>query len=161
MALALGASLPAGADTGGEGPHSASCREALSRLEAAQADAARERSADARRQVQALQRAAARSCLGGSGDPQPAPQAVLQPPVAVPSPAPPPPPVRPSVADRGLSMPVPPPRPVVPSPPPTVTACHDGGCWNSDGVFMPRVGPGVIGPGGTCRVLPGGGVQCP
>jgi hypothetical protein len=56
-----------------------------------------------------------------------------------------------------------PPPPVLapPAPPVTTTSCNPSGCWNSQGQFMPRVGPALQSPRGLCTVQPGGLVNCP
>jgi hypothetical protein len=141
------------------------CDSALDALHAveqrmlAQADAGHAPEPQSKAELQRLQKQAARACLGGSGERQPPPQSVLQPPVRVPStvfePAPvprlPPPP----------AVSVPPPVIAPPAPPVTTTSCSPSGCWNSEGQFMPRVGPALSSPRGLCTVQPGGLVSCP
>ena len=64
-------------------------------------------------------------------------------------------------------MPVSPLRPTTPvvplqqiASPPVVTSCDATGCWSSDGTWLHRVGPNLVGPGGVCTVT-GKMVQCP
>jgi hypothetical protein len=92
----------------------------------------------------------------------------------------------PGPADRPVNRPVPasragppvvavpriaptaPARPAITAPPPPVTlprpthitACDDGGCWDSEGRRLPRVGPDLIGPRGPCTAQ-GGQYVCP
>lgn len=155
------------ADAPAQGQHSA-CDTALDAMHAveqrlvAEADKGLTPDPKAQAELQRLQKQAARACLGGTGERQPPPQSVLQPPVRVPppqvlSPAPAPVPRLPPPAT------VSPPPPVVapPAPPVTTTSCNPSGCWNSEGQFMPRVGPALSSPRGLCTVQPGGVVHCP
>jgi hypothetical protein len=143
------------------------CQEALAALQAQEAaaraarfarppaDRARERDAIAR--LQAARKKAARACLRGSGEPPP-PSTVAPPPVAVP-------PVTPAAAPRLPGPSASAPRPPIlaepgaadevaprPRPPPIVTSCDAAGCWTSDGAWLPRAGPTLVGPRGQCAV---------
>jgi hypothetical protein len=53
-------------------------------------------------------------------------------------------------------------RPASPpiEPPPVVTACDLGGCWDSNGTRLNRAGPQLIGPRGACTTV-GATVYCP
>ena len=44
--------------------------------------------------------------------------------------------------------------------PAAVTACDPGGCWDSQGRRLERIGPQLTGPRGACTVQ-AGVVQCP
>src|SRR5256885_14475329 len=87
--LAVIAWLAAGAGMAQEGDrlHSPDCRKALDALQAQEAKATPDAPArgDALKELQALRRQAARTCLGGTGEaPPPAPNVSLPPPPAVP-----------------------------------------------------------------------------
>jgi hypothetical protein len=127
----------------------------------AEADRGHAPDPQAKAELQRLQKQAARACLGGNGERQPPPQSVLQPPVRVPPPSS----LAPAVTVPRLPPPatVSPPPPLVTPPvlPVTTTSCNPSGCWNSEGQFMPRVGPALSSPRGLCTVQPGGMVQCP
>jgi hypothetical protein len=127
----------------------------------AEADRGRAPDPQAKAELQRLQKHAARACLGGSGERQPPPQSVLQPPISVTPPSA----LSPAVPVPRLPPPatVSPPPPVVapPAPPLTTTSCNPSGCWNSEGQFMPRVGPALSSPRGLCTVQPGGLLSCP
>jgi hypothetical protein len=143
---------------------SPACRAAVDALRASEAEARtarfaesptdRARQRDAMARLQAARKQAAQACLRGSGDPPP-PAAVAPPPIAVP-----PVDVTPS-ARRPLPLPSAPaasappaaaPPPLRPQPPPIVTSCDTGGCWTSDGKWLPRAGQTLIGPRGPCTV---------
>ena len=140
---------------------SGDCRDALLALQVQEDKAAslpqgdRPARVEALKQVEALRRAAARACLGGTGDPPPPAQHYVVPRAAVPPPAP----ARPSAPTAA-----PPAAPVVSMPrttqPPVITSCDGGGCWTSDGSRVQRDGPAVRGPTGACA-LQGLAVRCP
>lgn len=44
--------------------------------------------------------------------------------------------------------------------PTAVTTCDTGGCWDSAGRHLDRVGPQLVGPHGACTVQ-AGAAQCP
>ena len=54
----------------------------------------------------------------------------------------------------------PPPPPLAPPRPAPITTCDLGGCWDSEGQRLNRMGPLLIGPRGTCT-LQGGLLICP
>jgi hypothetical protein len=108
--------------------------------------------------LKAARQQAARACLGGAGDPPP-PTARTLPPAEMPrAPAPP--------TARLPPLPARAPVPAVTVPPPSVdrpvivTSCDPGGCWSSDGIWRPRVGPTLGGPAGLCT-RQGVLVSCP
>jgi hypothetical protein len=165
---------------------SASCREALARLEAREADAAAGRKGttpddraarpapDA--DLEAARRAASVACLGGPGDPPGRRQRFGEPPVSVPPVMPPPvdrrvaPPGAPGTERRdappGPAAQAPPPRPPVasravpPRGPTSITSCDALGCWASDGSRLNRMGPDLVGERGVCRAH-GKLLRCP
>ena len=105
---------------------------------------------EGRNDVEALRRAATQACLGGRGDarrPSPTAQApnVVPPPVIEGGP-------RPAVVE---------PPPPAYTPPAVITHCDVGGCWDSSGRHLPRVGPDVVSPAGTPCVPSGLAVVCP
>jgi hypothetical protein len=101
-------------------------------------------------QVEALRQQATRACLGGGGEAR-RPSPTAQAPVAVPAP----------VITALPAQPVPPRPPSPPmEPPPVVTSCDLGGCWDSNGTRLNRAGPQLIGPRGACTTV-GATVYCP
>jgi hypothetical protein len=142
---------------------STACREAITALQghesearaarSAQPPADRARQRDAIERLRAARKRAAQVCLRGSGDPPPpssvAPPPVAVPPVAITPPAQPPLPPASAPAAAAVPAPAPPPRP---QPPPIVTSCDAAGCWTSDGKWLPRAGPTLLGPRGPCTV---------
>ena len=149
---------PIGAAQEGGRLSSPDCRRAMDALQVQEARASEASQADRRdalKQVEASRRDAARTCLGGTGDPPPLTSRFVQPP--------------PIAAPPAAAHPAPPPRPtpVVPmvSPPlqrqPTVVmACDAAGCWTSDGSRLVRQGPFLAGPRGLCTGQ-GVMVHCP
>ena len=148
-------------------PGSEECRRALdtlraeeSRVIAARQDNGAAPSLD---ELKSRRAAAARACLGGTGD-APPPTARLQPPAQMQPPAstaawlPPPMPVRPALP----TTPLPPPPAVQPPPerPVVITHCDPSGCWANDGLWRPRVGATLGGPRGLCTTQ-GALVSCP
>jgi hypothetical protein len=124
---------------------SADCGRALAALESARADPAAGTAA-----VEARRAAATRACLGGTG-------AAERPPPTARAPVVVPPPV---IAMPEAARPRPPVVPRPPAPPPFITACDAGGCWDSNGTRLNRAGPQLIGPTGACTVV-GQAVRCP
>jgi hypothetical protein len=53
-----------------------------------------------------------------------------------------------------------PPPPVAIQRPPAVGACDPGGCWDSNGNRLNRVGPNLMSPRGQCTTV-NGIVNCP
>lgn len=108
-----------------------------------------------RQRLQALRRDSARACLGGSGDPGPATQAVVPAPTArplLPSPSG-------SLAPTAPATSALPPL-ELPTRPNYLVGCDPTGCRSSDGTVMQRVGPTLVGPRGACSVE-GAVVRCP
>ncbi|MBX3604787.1 MAG: hypothetical protein KF788_05935 [Piscinibacter sp.] len=103
-----------------------------------------------------LRRDAARACLGTRTDTA-VPVRRAQPPVSVA-------PVRVPASTPGTAAPTLPERPAVAPPrlpgPLTVTGCDAGGCWTSDGAYLPRAGAQLFSPRGLCDVR-GTTVHCP
>jgi hypothetical protein len=189
----LAAAASAWAGEGGASPASADCRRALDVLEAqesrliaaragrgaastaaATAAAAVASSAPTVDELKSLRVAAARACLGGTGQAPPA-TARLIPPAAMARPAPlvpiapiaPTSPNAPIPAGRPPPMPaqVAPPSSPLPPPPPVerpvvITHCDPAGCWGNDGTWRPRVGATLGGPRGLCTTQ-GALVSCP
>lgn len=92
--------------------------------------------------LKALQKAAARACLGADDNAPPA-STRAQPPISVPRIAVPAlPPAAAGVA-RG-------PAPVQQPPLLSITACDAAGCWASDGTLLQQHGPNLLGPRGFC-----------
>jgi hypothetical protein len=162
LALASGVAAAESAD----GPQSAGCREALASLQARESALRRERqpgrpssdplvrTPDA--QLDALRRRAARSCLGGSGDPPPPTRSAV-PPVSVGPPA--------GVSRPTAPLPVIPPEARAPLPKPApaptmIQGCDAQGCWASDGSRLLRMGPDLLGPRGLCTAQ-GALLVCP
>ncbi|TFZ00773.1 hypothetical protein EZ313_20215 [Ramlibacter henchirensis] len=102
-------------------------------------------------QVEALRQQATRDCLGGSGDAR-RPSPVAREPIVVPPPV--------ITAEPAQPSNPAPPAPPVFQPPPVVTSCDLGGCWDSNGTRLNRAGPLLIGPRGAC-VTSGATVHCP
>jgi len=151
----MGAS--AGAAVSTAGPGTAGCHTALQALEAVQGRAAAARRASAplapeqRDELQRLRQHAAVLCLGGRGEPasprRPAPAPINLSPVAAPQP--PVPAAVPVVPAPGVAIPL-------PRPPVSLGSCDLHGCWSSEGRYLPRVAPGVLGaPSGHCHVQAG------
>ena len=148
-------------------PGSEECRRALETLRAEESRVIAARQHNGRTpsldELKSLRAAAARACLGGTGD-APPPTARLQPPAEMPRPAstaawlPPPMPVRPALP----ATPLPPPPPVQRQPerPVVITHCDPAGCWANDGLWRPRVGATLGGPRGLCNTQ-GVLVSCP
>ena len=158
--LAAGAAAAsAWAATQGASPASSECGRALQ----ARVIAARHAGAPtALDDVKGLRAAAARACLGGSGQ-APPPTARLQPPAEMPRPAPTAPwAVPPRAAQPAPISPMPPPPPVQAQVerPVVITHCDPSGCWANDGVWRPRVGGTLGGPRGLCTTQ-GTLVSCP
>jgi hypothetical protein len=138
--------------TSPEPMHSAACHEALAQLQAREAAAASSPTAtDLRARTEPARRAAARACLGGTGEaPQPAHTA--QPAIRVPS-AVQALPRAPLPAAKG-------PAPARAEPLRSITSCDANGCWASDGTRLQRSPAGLLGPGGYCSVQ-GSVLHCP
>jgi hypothetical protein len=155
-----------GGPAGAAGPGSAECRRALQVLDAREADVMAARpwattasEAAARQALRPVRQAAARACLGGTGDPPP-PTARAMPPAEMSRAAPT------AGTWQPVPLPVRPPPAVSPPPQPpadraiTVTHCDASGCWASDGVWRPRVGGTLGGARGPCS--PQGAIfHCP
>lgn len=163
LALAIG--LVALTNAGAATPSCDAALKPLAELESAALDAARQardgaahRAALAR--LGAQRRLAAQRCLAVRDDaPPPRPGRLAEPPIGVP------PITVPQVRVAPLRVPptaVAPPALIVPAPatPPTATLCGATGCWLNDGRFVPRIGAGLVGPGGACRQQ-GTQVVCP
>lgn len=102
-------------------------------------------------EIGALKKSTAQACFGTSREPPPRSGRAARPPVAVPPPA--------AAARPSPPAPAPPP-PVVIQRPPAITSCDAGGCWDSNGTRLNRMGPGLSGPSGPCTVQ-GGFAYCP
>jgi hypothetical protein len=146
-------------------PGSNECRRALEALQAEESRviAARQGGAPATLDdVKGLRAAAARTCLGGTGQ-APPPTARLQPPAEMPRPAPPAPGAvapLPAPPARISPMPPPPPAQAQAERPVVITHCDPSGCWANDGIWRPRVGATLGGPRGLCTTQ-GTLVSCP
>ena len=123
---------------------SEACGERLAALESAR------RQSPGSAQVEALRQHATRACLGGGGEAQ-RPSPTAQAPVLVPPPV--------ITAEPAQPVPTRPPSPPI-DPPPVVTSCDLGGCWDSNGARLNRAGPQLIGPRGACTTV-GATVYCP
>ena len=100
-----------------------------------------------------LKRSAARTCLGGDGNPSPAPQHLAQRPISVQ--------VSPSRSVTARPALVPSPLPSAPEAPlKSITSCDAAGCWVNDGTRLQRVGPSLLSPKGFCSVQ-GSVLNCP
>ncbi|HSW17321.1 MAG TPA: hypothetical protein VLJ86_08855 [Ramlibacter sp.] len=128
---------------------SSACAQALARLEALQVDKAPAAATEQARQQ------ASQACLRGPAPKQPPPRAVQTPAALLPLPLPLP-------APAAQAMP-----PALPSAPlrierpEAVSHCDPGGCWDSEGRRLNRVGQDVLGPrGGVCMPM-GGTLWCP
>lgn len=167
----LAAAATAWAGAQGASPASADCRRALDALEAQESRliAARRTGGTATSappsldELKALRTAAARACLGGTGQSPPPTARLLAPAEMAREPARPAtplaghlPPTPPRPAPPASPMPPPPPveRPVV------ITHCDPSGCWANDGMWRPRVGATLGGPRGLCTTQ-GTLVSCP
>lgn len=148
--------LCAGVHAQGADPvHSHECTAARQALALAQQDAlakldgAKDRLASARKHAQL-------ACLGGeSGHAHRV--AAPDPPIRVPPPV-----MQAPQPQHALVAPAPaPPAPVSVSRPSAITTCDPGGCWDSQGQRLNRVGPVLIGPRGNACTVQGGLVQCP
>ncbi|WP_143762952.1 hypothetical protein [Ramlibacter tataouinensis] len=131
---------------------SPACGQAIAALESVRAGTPD--TADRRERVHAARSQAARICLG-----QVDPPARTARPAVAPLQVPPPlidPPPLPPVA---VTPPVSPPAPAW-RPPPVVTSCDAGGCWDSDGTRLDRAGPLLTGPRGPC-IQQGAVLSCP
>jgi hypothetical protein len=142
----------------GDPTKSPECRKAMDalQLQEARAASAPQAASDAHREATAAletaRRQAARTCLGGRGDP-PHPSAhFTQPLTGVPLTTPP-------VVRTAPVAPPPGPAPVR-APAPVITSCDAVGCWTSEGTRVQRLGPNVIGPRGVCTVQ-GVTMSCP
>lgn len=163
--LAAAASAWAGAQ--GASPASADCRRALDALEAQesrviaarQAGNAAASPAPSLDDLRPLRAAAARACLGGTGQ-APPPTARLQPPAEMPPTAPTGPWAVPAQPARISPMPPPPPVQAQAERPVVITHCDPSGCWANDGLWRPRVGGTLGGPRGLCTTQ-GTLVSCP
>jgi hypothetical protein len=128
---------------------SAECLGARAELDAAlAAPAAREN-----QRLQQARRAALQACLGSQPDARrrsgaPDPVQVVVPTLRATPPAPLPPPVATPPAAVAI------PRAAM------ITTCDPGGCWDSQGRRLNRVGPVLSGPDGPCHAQ-GGLVTCP
>ncbi len=167
----LAAAASVWVDAQGASPASADCRRALDALEAQesrviaarQAGGVAASTATALDELKPLRAAAARACLGGTGQ-APPPTARLLPPAEMPRPAPitawrpPPMPARPAAP----TSPMPPPAPIerTVERPVVITHCDPAGCWTNDGTWRPRVGGTLGGPHGLCTTQ-GTLVSCP
>lgn len=102
--------------------------------------------------VEALRAQATRTCLGGSGQAA-RPGPLAQAPVVVPPP----------VIEVEPAQPLPQRAPDPPAlqPPPVVTSCDAGGCWDSRGTRLNRSGPVLLGPNGGLCTSAGTTVHCP
>ena len=120
------------------------CGERLAALESAR------RQAPDGAQVETLRQQATRACLGGGGQAQ-RPTPPVQVPLSVPSPV--------ITVEPAQAVPQRPPSPPI-EPPPVVTSCDLGGCWDSKGTRLNRAGPQLIGPRGACTTV-GATVYCP
>ena len=123
---------------------SEACGQRLAALESAR------RQAPGGAPVEALREQATRACLGGGGQAQ-RPSPTAQAPLSVPPPV--------ITVDPAQPVPARPPSPPI-EPPPVVTSCDPGGCWDSTGTRLNRAGPQLIGPRGACTTV-GATVYCP
>ena len=123
---------------------SEACGERLAALESAR------QQSPGSAQVEALRQQATRACLGGGGEAQ-RPSPTAHAPLAVPPPV--------ITAEPAQPVPPRPPSPPI-EPPPVVTSCDLGGCWDSNGTRLNRAGPQLIGPRGACTTV-GSTVYCP
>jgi hypothetical protein len=139
------------------------CAAAMKTLDAAEQAAGGQRlDAEGTRRLRALQRQAAKACLGEERTSPPRTGARLQAPISVngvgagvgvgaaplrlPAPA---------------SVPVPIPAPAVDAARPWITSCDATGCWGSDGFRYQRQGETLlIGPRGVCT-MQGQSLYCP
>jgi hypothetical protein len=151
---ALAAAAGAAADDG-DPLHSAACREALDRLNTAEAAAA-SASTPGGAALEPLRRRAAQACLSDRADaPVPQPGRLAQPPQTVPPVAVPPAPRAPRPV---TTAPLPAPR--QPEIPTMVTSCDANGCWANDGSRLQRSGNNLLGPRGICTTQ-GTLLRCP
>lgn len=147
--FAVGAALAAGACVAAEPkdrldtPECKSARVALEQVLA--------REGAEKDEVAALKKRTAQACFGTVRNPSPNPGRVARPPVVVPPPA---------TAARPALPPAAPPPPVAIQRPPAITSCDAGGCWDSNGTRLNRMGPGLSGPSGPCTAQ-GGFAYCP
>ncbi len=156
LALVSMAALSAPAQSAGLAEAEA-CRQALDSLQK-QEESRRGQLAGARaaadQAVEVARRKAATDCLGGPADAPPAAPRLQAPlsvvptaPLAAAGSAPP--------SALGQLLPLPNPAantlPVI-RPPTTVNHCDSAGCWTSDGTYLMRVGPNLVGPPGLCSV---------
>lgn len=123
---------------------SQACGERLAALDSAR------RQAPGSAQVEASREQATRACLGGGGQAQ-RPSPTAQAPLSVPPPV--------ITVEPAQPVPARPPSPPL-EPPPVVTSCDLGGCWDSNGTRLNRAGPQLIGPRGACTTV-GATVHCP
>ena len=141
------------AQTGEPDPLSSSeCAAARDELQQALTAPAASRQERLDRVAQARQRAALR-CLGSDSGSRERSGAPVTPQVVPPAtvtqrPAPP------------TLPPAAPPPPLAPPRPAAITNCDPGGCWDSEGQRLNRMGPLLIGPRGQCTVQ-GGLLNCP
>ena len=153
--LLAAAATALAAQTGEPDPLSSSeCAAARDELQQALTAPAASRQDRLDRVAQARQRAALR-CLGADSGTRersgaPATPQVVPPATMSQRPAPP---TLPAAAP-------PPPPPLAPPRPAAITNCDPGGCWDSDGQRLNRMGPLLMGPRGQCTVQ-GGLLNCP
>ncbi|MET0311624.1 MAG: hypothetical protein ABW051_06200 [Burkholderiaceae bacterium] len=102
-------------------------------------------------QLEAAKKRTAEACFGSARNPSSSAGRVAQPPVAVPPPA---------TAIRPVQPPAAPLPPVAIPRPSTVTSCDAGGCWDSNGARLNRIGPGLSATTGPCTVQ-GAFAYCP
>lgn len=160
-AAALGALIAATGAAGaaaddGDPLHSTACKEALERLNTAEAAAA-SAATPGGNALEPLRRRAAQACLADRADaPPPQPGRLGQPPVAVPPIAVPPAPRAPRISAAPPPLPVPR-QPEIPT---VVTSCDATGCWANDGSRLQRSGNNLLGPRGICTTQ-GALLHCP
>lgn len=142
VVLLLGLLVAGGAHAQGDPLKSDACGASLQALQGARSQG--------RGDVEALRRAATQACLGGRGDAR-RPSPTAQAPIVVPPP----------VIEGGPRPVAVEPLPPAYAPPAVITHCDAGGCWDSSGRHLPRVGPDVVSPSGTPCVPSGLAVACP
>jgi hypothetical protein len=152
LALLAGAAMTAAAQAREADPLSTpECKAARRALDDA-TSAAKDDSRAGNASLAAAKRQAALACFGTTRSPSAAGRAA-RPPAVVP----------PTVGAQGQPPVVAEPAPPVRIPrPAAITSCDAGGCWDSNGARLNRMGPGLTSPGGgpACSVQ-GGFAHCP